>query len=94
MCKCAETTDFKKALRSALAETTDTRKMAVWENNEKIYYGTVQQAETRMKKGTIECYFIPKRRDKEVTFKIMETPEAEPEPKTTEKTKAEKPSGK
>lgn len=81
MCKCQDTTDFKKALRIALSETTATQKLAVWENpeNKKIYYGTVKEAESRLKKGKIECYFIPKKRDKEVTFSIVEKPEPEPE---------------
>ena len=83
MCKCQDTTNFKKALRVALSETTETQKMAVWENPEskEIYTGTVKQAEARLKKGTIECYFVPRKWDGDVTFKIVDQP-AEPKKKT------------
>lgn len=75
MCNCTQTTDFKVALRQALAATTESQKMAVWENpdNKQIYYGTVEQAEKRLSKGLIECYFIPKKKAEKITFDIVET---------------------
>ena len=77
MCKCQEQTDFKVALRKALAESTDKLQLVVWENKESkiIYVGTVPEAETRLKKGKIECYFIPKKGIEKVTFKIVDKPE-------------------
>lgn len=85
MCKCTEQTGFKIALREALAVTTETLKLAVWENkeNNKIYSGSVKDAEKRLKSGKIECYFIPKMEKDKVSFKIME--------KAAEEKKAEKP---
>lgn len=92
MCKCQDTTNFKKALRVALSETTETQKMAVWENPEskEIYTGTVEQAETRLKKGAIECYFIPRRWDGDITFKIVDQPAPEPVQKASRKPEASK----
>ena len=98
MCKCQEQTDFKVALRKALAESTDKQQLVVWENKESkiIYVGTVPEAETRLKNGKIECYFIPKKGSEKVTFKIVDKPEpsvekAEPilqKAKVTDKSKA------
>lgn len=74
MCKCQEQTGFKVALRNALAETTETNKVAVWENKEdlQIYTGTVKQAESRLKSDKIGCYFLPLLKDGKVHFKIVE----------------------
>ena len=74
MCKCQEQTGFKIALRQALAATTDTHKVAVWENkdNLQIYTGTVKQAESRLKAEKIECYFLPKLKEGKVSFKIVD----------------------
>jgi hypothetical protein len=97
MCKCQEQTDFKVALRKALSESTDKIQLVVWENKESkiIYVGAVEEAENRLKNGKIECYFIPKKGDEKVTFKIVDKPIAivekvEPilqKPKVTDKSK-------
>ena len=79
MCKCEQQTDFKVALRKALSESTDKLQLVVWENKDSkiIYVGTVEEAENRLKNGKIECYFIPKKGDEKVTFKIVDKPEPE-----------------
>lgn len=95
MCKCEQKTDFKVALRSALAATTETQQMAVWENTDskEVFFGTVEQAESRLTKGKIECYFIPKKVKDQVSFDIVDTV-PDPELKTAEKQKAPKSSEK
>lgn len=79
MCKCEQQTNFKVALRTALSETTDTKKVVVWENpeNKQIYTGNIKQAESRLKAGKIECYFIPRKWSDQITFKIVDKPEPE-----------------
>ena len=77
MCKCEQQTNFKVALRTALSETTEDKKVVVWENpeNKQIYTGSIKQAESRLKAGKIECYFIPKKGSDKITFKIVDKPE-------------------
>lgn len=98
MCKCQEQTDFKVALRKALSESTDKLQLVVWENKDSkiIYVGTVEEAENRLKNGKIECYFIPKKGEDKINFKIVDKPYPAGEkvaqvldkPKPIEKTKA------
>lgn len=79
MCKCQNQSGFKVALREAYAETTPENKIAVWENpeNKLIYKGSVKSAEARLKAGKIECYFIPKKKENEISFRIVDRPEPE-----------------
>ena len=98
MCKCEQQTDFKVALRKALSESTDKLQLVVWENKDSkiIYVGTVEEAENRLKNGKIECYFIPKKGEDKINFKIVDKPDPSVEkvaqvldkPKPIEKTKA------
>ncbi|WP_234110129.1 hypothetical protein [Chryseobacterium sp. R2A-55] len=67
MCKCEQNSQFKYKLREAYSKN-----QVLWQDKQKeIVTGTKEQAELRLKNGTIECYFVPSLSGGAVSFETV-----------------------
>ena len=66
-CNCTETNDFMAIIRKAYSENKIVWKIETGE----LVLGSEEQANLRLEKGKIECYFIPQKNNKGITFSVV-----------------------
>lgn len=79
MCKCEQNSQFNYKLREAKSKG-----FVVWQSaSGEVVQGTEEKAKLRLNNGTIECYFIPKFSNGEVSFETVFKSNEQPEVQKT-----------